>query len=131
MLEQRVRIRSPGLFVSALALTLAMAGISAPTVAETSFSEDVYPIIQIRCLSCHQPGGEGYEASGLDLRTYDGLMAGTKFGPMVVPGDVIASNLLTLIDGRAKIHMPYNKKPLSKCELLTFRAWVQQGAANN
>ena len=53
----------------------------------TSFAEDVLPIFRGRCFSCHQPGGEGYEKSGLDLTTYQGIMKGTKFGPMVISGD--------------------------------------------
>ena len=114
------------------AVGLVMAVVAMTKAAEvTSFAEDIYPIIQIRCLSCHIPGGAGYEASGLDLRTYEGLMKGTRFGPMVVPGNVIESNLLTMIEGRAEIHMPFNKKLLTKCERLPFRRWVQQGAKDN
>ncbi|MCH8863227.1 MAG: hypothetical protein IID51_12035 [Proteobacteria bacterium] len=114
------------------AVGLVMAVVAMTKAAEvTSFAEDIYPIIQIRCLSCHIPGGAGYEASGLDLRTYEGLMKGTRFGPMVVPGNVIESNLLTMIEGRAEIHMPFNKKLLTKCERLAFRRWVQQGAKDN
>jgi Planctomycete cytochrome C len=52
-----------------------------------SFSEDILPIFKGRCVSCHQAGGEGYEKSGLDLTTYEGLMKGTKFGAMVIPRD--------------------------------------------
>lgn len=115
---------------AAAGLVMAIAG-QASASDPISFAEDVYPIIQIRCLSCHQPDGAGYEASGLDLRTYEGLMKGTKFGPMVVPGKVIESNLLTMIEGRADIHMPLDKKLLTKCERLVFRGWVQQGAKNN
>jgi hypothetical protein len=50
-----------------------------------SFSEDILPIFVGRCIDCHQPGGEGYVKSGLDLSTYEGTMEGTKFGPMVIP----------------------------------------------
>ena len=35
----------------------------------TSFREDVFPIFKGRCVECHQPGGQGYETSGLDLTT--------------------------------------------------------------
>ena len=56
----------------------------------TSFSEDIFPIFKGRCLDCHQPGGQGYEKSGLDLTTYEGVMKGTKFGlgrsPQTPPG---------------------------------------------
>jgi hypothetical protein len=106
----------------------------APGVAaQVSFKEDVFPIIEIRCLECHQPGGVGYETSGLDLRTYEGLMKGTKYGSMITPGSWIESNLLAVIDRRtaSETWMPHNKKQLSKCERLAFRRWVMQGARNN
>lgn len=98
-----------------------------------SFTDDVFPIIEIRCLECHQKGGMGYEASGLDLSTYDGLMKGTKYGPVVVPRSAMTSNLITVIDGRTDpaLHMPHKRKRMSKCERLTFRSWVNQGANNN
>ena len=55
--------------------------------SQKSFKEDVMPIFVGRCVSCHQPGGEGYVKSGLDLTSYAGVMKGTKFGPMIIPGD--------------------------------------------
>ncbi len=101
--------------------------------AQVSFKEDVFPIIEIRCLECHQPGGDGFEASGLDMRTYEGLMTGTKNGPMITPGNAVDSNLLAVIDHRTsdEIWMPHNKKQLSKCERQAFRFWVVQGARDN
>jgi hypothetical protein len=80
-----------------------------------SFSEDIVPIFKGYCESCHQPGGQGYAASGLDLTSYDGLMKGTKFGPMVVPGKPDQSNLYILISGQAKIQMPYGHKLIPSC----------------
>ena len=98
-----------------------------------SFKEDLFPIIELRCLNCHQPGGSGYESSGLDLRTYEGLMKGTKYGDIVAPGRAMESNLLAVIEQRTDkaIQMPHNRKRLSKCERLLFRFWVNQGAQKN
>jgi hypothetical protein len=122
---------------TALALAALLLAGAWPTGAAAqraaSFKEDVFPIIQIRCLECHQPKGLGYEKSGLDLRTYEGLMKGTKFGSIVAPGRWIESNLLAVIDRRTspEIWMPHDKRQLSKCERLTIRHWVMQGARNN
>lgn len=119
-----------GLTLTAMLMVLTWApGVA----AQVSFKEDVFPIIEIRCLECHQPGGKGYERSGFDLRTYEGLMKGTKYGSMITPGSWIESNLLAVIDRRtaSEIWMPHNKKQLSKCERLTLRRWVMQGARNN
>jgi hypothetical protein len=98
-----------------------------------SFKNDVFPIIELRCLECHVPGGSGYEASGLDLRTYDSLMKGTKFGPVVIPRRAFESNLIAVIDHRTaqEIRMPHNAKKMSKCERFAIRAWINQGARDN
>jgi hypothetical protein len=60
-------------------------------------------------------------------------MRGTKHGSMITPGSWIESNLLAVIDHRTapETWMPHNKKELSKCEQLTLRYWVMQGAKNN
>jgi hypothetical protein len=102
----------------------------APTI---SFREDIVPILKGRCMDCHQPGGEGFEASGLDLRSYDGLMKGTKFGPMVIKGDAQSSSLMALLDWRVdpKIRMPHGGKKLSTCDRDAFRRWIMEGADNN
>ena len=128
---RRSCLRAPTVLVLAVFGMLASAPVLADEVV--SFREDIQPIIQSRCLECHQPKGEGYEKSGLDLRTYEGLMKGTKFGTMVIPGDAFMSNLMVLIDGRAapEIRMPHGRKSLSRHDRDLFRQWINQGALNN
>ncbi|MBF0262743.1 MAG: hypothetical protein HQL97_13025 [Magnetococcales bacterium] len=96
-----------------------------------SFAEDVFPILQNRCLECHKTGAPGLAFSGLNLETYEGLMQGTRFGPVVVPGNSMVSNLNVLVEGRAGIRMPHNRKRLTACEIEILRNWVNQGAKNN
>ncbi len=99
-----------------------------------SFSEHVKPILDQNCVQCHQAGGEGEVASGFDLTTYDGMMKGARFGPMVIAGDVEGSNMLVLMEGRAdpSISMPHGQqKPVSDEEIQTIRLWIEQGAKNN
>lgn len=113
--------------------TLMPTGQAGAAQQPTSFAEDVLPIFRGRCFSCHQPGGAGYEKSGLDLTTYAGVMKGTKFGPMVIPGDPQSSNLMWLLDwrGSPETRMPHGKKKLSICDRDTIRAWIREGAKNN
>lgn len=120
-------------FVLALLLLIVVGASPLAAAEKISFSEDIHPIIQTRCLTCHQPGGEGYTASGLDLRTYEGLMKGTKHGPIVIPGDAFTSNLNVMIEGRADkaLQMPHGKRKLTSCDKDLFRRWVNQGAAKN
>lgn len=122
---------------SRLALALALTAGStqmARAAEEVSFALDVRPILESRCVACHHsPAGEGYAASGLDLSTYDGLMAGTKHGPIVVPGDPVTSNLVRLIEGKAspQLAMPHDQRPLLRYQTLIIRDWVRQGAKDN
>ena len=98
-----------------------------------SFSEDILPLLKWRCSGCHEAGGDGYQKSGLDLTTYEGVMKGTKFGRMVIPGDAASSNLMLLLDWRVspQVRMPHNKKKLSMCDRDAIRAWINEGAKNN
>jgi mono/diheme cytochrome c family protein len=98
-----------------------------------SFAEDILPIFKGRCVSCHQLGGQGFEKSGLDLTTYEGLMKGTKYGAMVIPHDPGGSNLVWLLNWRAspELRMPHGKKKLSVCDRDAIRAWIREGALNN
>ncbi len=102
--------------------------------AKVSYSQDVQPILDQNCVECHRTGGQGEVASGLNLTSYEGLMKGTRNGPMIIPGDVEGSNLLVLIEGRAdpSIRMPHGKnQPISKEDIQTIRTWIGQGAKNN
>jgi mono/diheme cytochrome c family protein len=101
--------------------------------ALVSYSEDIVPIFKGWCVSCHEPGGEGFKASSLDLTTYEGLMQGTKFGPMVIPGDPDDSNIIVLIEGRAspEIRMPFGHKPLPNSLRQQIWSWIFQGAKDN
>jgi hypothetical protein len=99
-----------------------------------SYQKDVAPVLAKNCASCHLPGQEGYVASGLDVSTYESLMKGTKFGPVVLPGDPLTSVLVMLIEGRAdpSIKMPHGgAQPLTADEIKAIRRWVKQGAKNN
>jgi hypothetical protein len=98
-----------------------------------SYADDIVPIFKGWCVSCHQPGGQGYEASGVDLTSYEGLMKGTKFGPVVIPGQPDTSSLIALIYGRtsSKIRMPFGHKPLPSCLLSNIWTWIFEGAKNN
>jgi hypothetical protein len=133
--------KRPLLFVSAIALgagIVTSAGImsaqNACAAAEAvSFKDDILPLLKWRCASCHEPGGAGYEKSGLDLTSYAGVMKGTKFGPMIVPREPESSNLMLLLDWRASpaLRMPHGQKQLSSCDRNSIRTWIRQGAKDN
>jgi hypothetical protein len=115
-------------------LSLNRSGPSAVAAGATvSFKDDVLPILKANCVSCHTPGSEGTATSGLDLTTYQGVMKGTKYGTMVIPGNADYSNLMWLLDWRAspQLRMPHGKQQLPIGERDTIRNWIRQGAKDN
>ena len=116
-----------------LCAALALAGCQ-QSAREVSYAREVSPILDRHCKSCHMPGQAGYVVSGFELRDYETLMKGTQYGPVVLPGDPLASVLVMLIEGRAdpSLKMPHgDAKPLDPAEIETIRRWVEQGARNN
>ncbi|MDT8319331.1 MAG: c-type cytochrome domain-containing protein [Xanthomonadales bacterium] len=99
-----------------------------------SFARHVQPTLERHCIDCHQPGGAGYEASEFSMTSYDALMKGTKYGPMIIPEDPEGSNMVVLMEGRAdpSISMPHgNLDPVPREDIQTIRKWIEQGAENN
>lgn len=101
---------------------------------EVSYSADVHPILEKKCAKCHTPpNGKGYQTTGLSMASYDDLMKGTKFGPVVKSGDSFTSAVVMLIEGRAdpSIKMPHGEEALSDDEIQVIKSWIDQGAKNN
>jgi hypothetical protein len=99
-----------------------------------SFSTQVKPVLDANCLECHRQGGEGFEASGFSMETYEDVMIGTRYGPMVIAGDPLGSNILVLMEGRAdpSISMPHGSDiRVPQADIDLIRAWIEQGAPNN
>jgi mono/diheme cytochrome c family protein len=103
--------------------------------SEVSFKKDVQPILHDHCVSCHSPGGSGVAKSGLDLTSYEGLMRGTVYGPVVIPGNSDTSTFTKLLTGTNKgLKMPMGLNAsgtLDNQYIQLLRNWVKQGAKNN
>lgn len=116
-------------------LTPEQGALKAIGSGEISYKNDVHPIIHDYCLNCHMPGGKGYNKSGLDMSSYENLMKGTKFGPVIKPGDSETSTFTKLLTGTNRgLKMPAGLNAsgtLDRQYILTLRKWVQQGAKNN
>lgn len=102
-------------------------------VSPVSFTTQVKPVLDQNCVECHKAAGQGYGKSGLRMDSYESLMAGTKFGPVVRPGSAISSSLYLLVAGKAdpSIRMPHNRQPLPSESVEIIRNWIDQGAKNN
>ncbi|NEV61476.1 c-type cytochrome domain-containing protein [Thiorhodococcus minor] len=120
-------------YSAVLGLPVALMLVGCGKDPSVSYSADVKPILQQHCVECHLNGGAGFEASGFLVESYDSLMKGTKFGPVIVPGDSISSSLYRLVAGEVdpSIRMPHQKEPIPDQEIALIETWIAQGAQNN
>jgi mono/diheme cytochrome c family protein len=93
--------------------------------ATVSFTSDILPIFQSRCIGCH--GGERTQ-EGLDLKTHASLLAGSSNGLVVTPGDAANSLLVELV---ATQKMPKRGPKLTPDQVQLITDWVNQGALDN
>ncbi len=123
----------PGSFILALVSCSALAS-PAQVGGDISYRDDVFPILHDYCLGCHQPGGTGYEKSGLDMSTFQSLMKGSKFGSVIKPGDSFTSIIIQVIEGRVheSVKMPLGMSSgLARDKIEILKQWVDQGAKDN
>ncbi len=114
------------------ALTVALLQTGCGGEKPLTYQANIKPILDANCVECHVPGGKGFNKTGLLLDSYDGLMKGTNFGPVVVPGSSVSSTLYRLVSGKAdpSISMPHGMGPLPEADVTTIAAWIDQGAKN-
>lgn len=103
---------------------LAFAATSSRADDITSFETNVKPILQTRCLNCHNPDKR---KGGLDMTTYRGLLTGGSGGKIVAPGRPDDSTLLGVIMHTREPSMPPSGNKLPDAEIEAIRAWIQQG----
>ncbi len=121
-------------FFMSAAVAAMMAGCSAePPQPQVSFKTSVKPIIDQVCAECHLEGGKGAEKSGFRVDTYESLMKGTHYGPVIVAGNPLSSSFYRLVSGKVdpSIAMPHGKEALADAQIKSIELWIEQGAKNN
>ena len=91
-----------------------------------SFNADILPILTNQCAfaGCHVAGGPG----GIDLRTYDTMIAGGDDDDTVIAGNARESELVEqIVEGE----MPPDGPPLPAGQIQLIIDWINQGAKNN
>ena len=86
--------------------------------ATVSYKRDVFPIIQINCLSCHDAVNH---FGGIVIENYDQIALSGKSGELY-------NSIMITSNGKA--YMPKGGR-LFDCEIELLKAWIDQGAKNN
>ena len=94
------------------------------TNAETSFKQDLSPILAAKCAfaGCHIAGGP----QNLDFSTYQAFIKGGDGGPVFIAGDAQRSSIIAeIVSGR----MPLGGPKLSEAEIQVFTDWINNHTA--
>lgn len=112
--------------------------VEAETAALTQAAEDgaisytlhIRPLMEAHCVECHN--AEKMKAD-LRLDSYEAIMKGSKFGPVVVPGDPEESTFyyLTTFPEDDPDRMPKDGEPLTTEEKQILHDWIAQGAVTD
>src|SRR5262245_25021003 len=105
-------------------LLLSLLLTAAPDV---HFNRDVRPILAAKCFKCHGPD---LKKGGLDLQSFATATKALRTGSRaIVPGDAKKSTLLERIThSEPSERMPPKGDPLTKAQVATLVAWIDQGA---
>ncbi len=116
------------LVISALAVLIVTVGFfTVHNREEVDFSNDVKPILNKHCISCHG----GVKKNGdLSFLFEEEAFANAKSGdPAIIRGDAEHSNLIKrLLEDDPELRMPYNAAKLDDEEIDILRKWIDQGA---
>jgi mono/diheme cytochrome c family protein len=92
--------------------------LAAPPAKDPSFA-DVEAVFKAKCVACHGTAPQGK----LDLRSSEAILKGGNSGPVVVPGSVEKSLLITkVVTGQ----MPPGKVKLTEAEIDQIRGWIER-----
>ncbi|RUL83381.1 PSD1 and planctomycete cytochrome C domain-containing protein [Tautonia sociabilis] len=121
----------PSILVRSLLVlsSLGLAQDALPPSADrpVDFREEIKPILDARCVSCHGPDEQ---KSGLRLDAKEPALLGGDLGPAIEPGDSASSYLIHKVAGfQGESIMPPEGDPLSPAEIGLLRAWIDQGAS--
>lgn len=94
------------------------------------FEEDIIPMLEDNCMSCHSLGND--EAQ-LNLEELETIIAGGKRGPAVIPGKPDESLLFLVSARHKKPFMPplpndIDAEELTPIQLGILRQWIMEGA---
>lgn len=117
--------------------------VGPPTGRTISYAQEVQPIYDTHCTSCHVAGGFSSTFGGLSMRlnaadshgdTVDRASSQRPDLLLIKPGDSAASYLFQKVSSDSPSGgetMPLFGPRLTSSELAILRDWIDQGAINN
>ncbi|WP_435007058.1 c-type cytochrome domain-containing protein [Tundrisphaera lichenicola] len=117
-----------------LSIAIILAGLMPPAVLaadeaaakpKVNFVDNVAPIFQARCNSCHNADKA---KGGLTLETFASTMQGGGSGEIVEAGNPDGSHLFGVLNHTEEPKMPPKSPKIPDAELAIIRQWIEAGA---
>jgi len=89
-----------------------------------TYEDDVLPVFREKCCSCHNADRK---AGGLDLTSYQQMMAGGNSGDVVAGGDADGSYLWQVVSHESEPTMPPDADRISDAMLKVIKEWIVGG----
>lgn len=100
--------------------------VEAPSNLEPALSwKDVYPILELACLSCHGPQKQ---RANFRIDQVDKLLISVGQTAWIIPGNSDKSPLIEIVSGRREIALPTRHR-LPDADVARLRKWIDSGAA--
>ncbi len=96
-----------------------------PAGPKVTFTKDIFPIFEAKCLSCHEADKR---RGGLSLATFNHTMEGGSSGQVIVPGDPDGSRLIKLVLQMTEPIMPPKGEGLDDAAIDMIKQWISEGA---
>jgi mono/diheme cytochrome c family protein len=96
------------------------------SVQPVNFANDIRPLLQAACSTCHQGSGAkgGFAVDSLESV----LKGGTAYGKVIIPGNAAKSPLLTIVSGKDEDLPAPEKHRLPPKQVQLVEKWIAQGA---
>ncbi len=97
----------------------------APAGPKFTFTKDIFPVFEAKCLSCHEVDKR---RGGLSLSTFNHAMEGGSSGQVIFPGDPDGSRLVKLVLQMTEPIMPPKGEGLDDDTIDMIKQWIMEGA---
>jgi uncharacterized protein DUF1553/uncharacterized protein DUF1549/cytochrome c len=124
-MRRRLASMALGLLIAgSVGALLGAQAVTTSPAASVSFGNDIEPILERACLSCHGDMRMGK----LDLRSRDEALRGGARGSDIVPGNAAESRLYRRVAGLEQPAMPMQGAALTAVEIAAIKEWIDAGA---
>jgi mono/diheme cytochrome c family protein len=109
---------------SAVRIAILLVFLPSLAAAEVDFARDIAPLLEQRCVRCHN---EETRKGGLSLTARETALKGGESGAALEPGKPAGSLLIDMIGGDKPL-MPAQGEKLTPEQVKLFEAWIAAGA---